>query len=97
MKINSLGHKEPQKDFLLKNNEQLFKSLFEEAIDGIVFWKHDGSILMANRAALKIFECSLEEFKNKNYGILFFKRTLAFIKLSKKLTDQTLYVVSFYF
>ncbi|MGG1691814.1 PAS domain-containing protein, partial [Heyndrickxia ginsengihumi] len=85
MKINSLGHKEPQKDFLLKNNEQLFKSLFEEAIDGIVFWKHDGSILMANRAALKIFECSLEEFKNKKLWDFVFQKNARFHQIIQEI------------
>ena len=51
-----------QKGFKLKKNAELFKSLFEEAIDGIVFWGQDGSILMANQSALNIFECTSEEF-----------------------------------
>ncbi len=54
-----------QMEFQLKRNEELFKGLFEEAIDAIVLWDHDGRVLKANASALKIFECSLSELLTK--------------------------------
>ncbi|RIW30168.1 PAS domain-containing sensor histidine kinase [Bacillus salacetis] len=54
-----------QMEIQLKRSEELFKDLFEEAIDAIVLWDHDGRVLRANRSALKIFECSLSEILTK--------------------------------
>ncbi|GIN83923.1 hypothetical protein J6TS2_03090 [Heyndrickxia sporothermodurans] len=61
-KLNNRLRFARQKGFKLKKNAELFRSLFEEAIDGIVFWDQDGNILMANQSALNIFECTSEEF-----------------------------------
>jgi two-component system, sporulation sensor kinase E len=49
----------------LKRSEELFKDLFDEAIDAIVLWDHDGRVLKANQSALKTFECSLSEILTK--------------------------------
>ncbi|WP_064092333.1 PAS domain-containing sensor histidine kinase [Rossellomorea aquimaris] len=54
-----------QMEIQLRRNEELFKGLFEEAIDGIVLWDQDGRVLKANPSALKIFECSLSELLSK--------------------------------
>ncbi len=54
-----------QMEIQLKRNEELFKGLFEEAIDAIVLWDQDGRVLKANTSALKIFECSLSELLSK--------------------------------
>jgi two-component system, sporulation sensor kinase E len=54
-----------QMEIQLKRSEELFKDLFEEAIDAIVLWDHDGRVLRANRSALKIFECTLSEILTK--------------------------------
>jgi two-component system, sporulation sensor kinase E len=54
-----------QMEIQLKRSEELFKDLFEEAIDAIVLWDQDGSVLRANKSALKIFECSLSEILTK--------------------------------
>jgi len=55
-----------QKNFNFKQSDELYRSLFEEAIDGIVFWDNEGNVLMANHSALKIFECTSEEFLKSN-------------------------------
>lgn len=55
-----------QKNFDLMQSDELYRSLFEEAIDGIVFWDNEGKVLMANHSALRIFECSSEEFLKSN-------------------------------
>jgi two-component system, sporulation sensor kinase E len=54
-----------QMEIQVKRNEELFKGLFEEAIDAIVLWDQDGRVLKANASALKIFECSLSELLSK--------------------------------
>ncbi|WP_018664981.1 PAS domain-containing sensor histidine kinase [Heyndrickxia acidiproducens] len=59
------SHFEKKERTLLTDNEQLYRTLFLEAIDAIVFWDREGRILLANNAALKIFECTIEEFTKK--------------------------------
>ncbi len=54
-----------QMEIQLKRNEELFKGLFEEAIDAIVLWDQDGRVLKANTSALKIFECTLADLLSK--------------------------------
>jgi two-component system, sporulation sensor kinase E len=54
-----------QIELTLKRSEELFKDLFEEAIDAIVFWDHDGSIIKANESASRIFETPLDELIGK--------------------------------
>ncbi|BCB03127.1 PAS domain S-box protein [Bacillus sp. KH172YL63] len=54
-----------QMEIQLKRNEELFKGLFEEAIDAIVLWDQDGRVLKANSSALKIFECTLADLLSK--------------------------------
>ncbi|MED1419614.1 PAS domain S-box protein [Bacillus smithii] len=55
-----------QMEIRLKKSEKMFEELFNEAVDAIVFWNRDGSIIKANRSALKVFECTLEELLNRN-------------------------------
>ncbi|MBE3568857.1 MAG: PAS domain S-box protein [Bacillales bacterium] len=55
-----------QMEIRLKKSEKMFEELFNEAVDAIVFWDKDGSIIKANRSALKVFECSLEELLTRN-------------------------------
>nr|WP_235801179.1 PAS domain-containing protein [Heyndrickxia coagulans] len=35
-------------------------------MDAIVFWDQNGRILLANEAALKIFECTMESLSGKS-------------------------------
>ncbi|PLR83975.1 PAS domain-containing sensor histidine kinase [Bacillus sp. V33-4] len=44
----------------IRKNEDLYQDLFEEALDGIIFWNGCGIVTRANQAACKIFECPLE-------------------------------------
>ncbi len=50
----------------LKTSEERFRSLFENAIDGI--WIHDleGNFITANKATEKMIGCSLEELYKRN-------------------------------
>lgn len=49
-----------------KINKDLYKDLFIEALEGIVFWSGRGEIVKANEAACRIFECSHEVLVTKN-------------------------------
>ncbi|PLR76119.1 PAS domain-containing sensor histidine kinase [Bacillus sp. V3-13] len=50
----------------IRKNEDLYQDLFEEALDGIIFWNGCGVVTRANRAACKIFECPLEQLLGTN-------------------------------
>ncbi|WP_335870199.1 PAS domain S-box protein [Bacillus sp. 2205SS5-2] len=52
---------EKQNGIDLKHNEELYRELFDEALDGMVIWGGDGKIIKANSAALRIFESNQEE------------------------------------
>lgn len=49
----------------VKKNSELYKDLFIEALDAIVFWGNDGQVIDANDSACKIFECHLDELKTR--------------------------------
>jgi len=73
-----------QKNFYFKQSDELYRSLFEEAIDGIVFWDNEGNVLMANQSALKIFECTSEEFLKGNIWDFVLEKNDHFNSLLKK-------------
>lgn len=49
----------------VQKNGELYRDLFIEALDGIIFWSSEEGILEANKSACKIFESSEEELKHK--------------------------------
>jgi two-component system, sporulation sensor kinase E len=49
----------------VQKNGELYKDLFIEALDGIIFWSVEEGIIEANKSACKIFESSEEELRNK--------------------------------
>ncbi|EIJ81718.1 signal transduction histidine kinase, nitrogen specific, NtrB [Bacillus methanolicus PB1] len=53
------------KEELVNKNDDLYIDLFEEAIDGIVFWRENGEVVKANKSSAKIFECSQNELCGK--------------------------------
>ena len=50
----------------IRKNEQLFRDLFEGALDGIILWNDQGNIERANKAACEIFETSHKDLINRN-------------------------------
>lgn len=50
-------------DASLTQSEQMFRSLFENNMDGVLLTTEDGGILAANPAAQRIFACSEEELR----------------------------------
>lgn len=51
----------------IKENEKLFQELFLEAMDGIIFWDMEGTIINANASACRIFECAYHELIGRNF------------------------------
>lgn len=49
----------------MKKNSELYKDLFIEALDGIVFWNDEEGVIAANEAACRIFESSLDELRHR--------------------------------
>ena len=52
----------------LLNREKRFRSIFENAISGIVFTDKNGIVILANKAFERISGYSLEELKNKAFA-----------------------------
>ncbi|MDQ0214848.1 two-component system, sporulation sensor kinase E [Oikeobacillus pervagus] len=73
----------------LEKSEKMFEALFNEAIDGIVFWDKDGHAIKANDSALKIFECTMEELINKKISdFILNKQDQKFIDTTHKLNEN---------
>lgn len=53
--VNLKNTKHKQKKETLLNNEEQFRLIFENSIDGILLTLSDGSVLLANQAACRIF------------------------------------------
>ncbi|WP_313770591.1 ATP-binding protein [Bacillus sp. S/N-304-OC-R1] len=52
-------------DIGMNQNTDMYKNLFEEALEGIIFWTGNGQIVKANEAACRIFESNHEVLVNK--------------------------------
>ncbi|QPC46130.1 PAS domain-containing sensor histidine kinase [Mangrovibacillus cuniculi] len=58
----------------LKASELFFKDLFDEALDAILFWDPNGQIIRANKSALRMFECSMDEILQRNVTEFVYKK-----------------------
>jgi two-component system, sporulation sensor kinase E len=65
--------------------EQLYKDLFSEALDGIIFWSGNGQIEMANGAACRIFECCHEELTKKKIDDFVYTKDEKFTRIVRQL------------
>lgn len=66
--LSSIGMENLQINQMKKNNiempiEDLFKSFFIESLDAIIFWNENMSVIDANDAACRLFECSIDILK----------------------------------
>ncbi|UQD51504.1 PAS domain-containing sensor histidine kinase [Bacillus methanolicus] len=73
------------KDELANKNEDLYIDLFEEAIDGIVFWQENGKVVKANLSAAKIFECSQNELIGKRLFDFVYEKNEKYYQITKEL------------
>ncbi|MBP3038405.1 PAS domain-containing protein [Bacillaceae bacterium Marseille-Q3522] len=68
----------------LKQNRHdlnLYKYLFLEAIEGIVFWQGEGTIIDANEAACRIFETEYQDLIRMNLQDFIYKKNDEFNKI----------------
>lgn len=72
----------------VKKNAELYKDLFVEAIDGIVFWKDDTMIIDANESACRIFESSLEDLKNRRQSDFVYEKDEKFLQIGEELYSK---------
>jgi two-component system, sporulation sensor kinase E len=66
--ISNVGKEKVRIDHMVKNDtgiqmEHLFKSFFVESLDAIIFWNENKTVIDANDAACRLFECSLDILK----------------------------------
>lgn len=72
----------------IKKNEELYKDLFTEALDGIIFWSGKGKIVDANEAACRIFECSYQELLTKKIEDFILPKDERFYQINEKLLEM---------
>lgn len=72
----------------VKKNEELYKDLFTEALDGIIFWSGKGKIVDANEAACRIFECSYQELLTKRMEDFILPKDEKYNKINEKLFEM---------
>ncbi|WP_449621455.1 PAS domain-containing sensor histidine kinase [Robertmurraya sp. Marseille-Q9965] len=77
-----LVHQEVQK------NEEFYRDLFIEALDGIVFWTIEDGIIEANESACKIFESSESELKHKKIEDFVFSHPSNYNRILKDLYSK---------
>lgn len=73
---------------IMKRNAELYKDLFVEALDGIVFWRDDTVIIDANESACRIFESSLEDLKNRKQSDFVYEKDERFYEIQKELYSK---------
>ncbi|QED47323.1 PAS domain S-box protein [Cytobacillus dafuensis] len=71
----------------VRKNEELYKDLFAEALDGIIFWTEKGKIVNANESACKIFESSYDDLVSKNINDYIYSKDDKFKKMYKNLFE----------
>lgn len=71
-----------------KISKDLYKDLFIEALEGIVFWSGNGKIVKVNEAACRIFESSKDELVTKNLKDFVYLNNYKFIKVVDQLFER---------
>ncbi|MGG0720387.1 ATP-binding protein [Robertmurraya massiliosenegalensis] len=81
-------------DILPKLNEkvqkqgELYRDLFVEALDGIIFWSSEKGIVEANQSACRIFESSEEELKNKKIEDFIYSKSSKSIRVLNEMYNK---------
>ncbi|WP_102271659.1 PAS domain-containing sensor histidine kinase [Cytobacillus massiliigabonensis] len=71
-----------------KINKDLYKDLFIEALEGIVFWSANGKIVQVNEAACRIFESSKDELLTKNLKDFVYPKNSNFMRIVNQLLER---------
>lgn len=69
-------------------NEGLFRNLFLETLDGIVFWGQYGKIFAANEATSQIFGLPLEELLQHNIDDFIYRKDKKYSEMKQKLRQD---------
>lgn len=72
----------------VQKNGELYRDLFLEALDGIIFWNNEVGIIEANESACKIFESSEEELRNKKIDDFIYGSKTTYAKVMKELETK---------
>lgn len=72
----------------VQKNGELYRDLFLEALDGIIFWNNEDGIIEANESACKIFESSEEELRNKKIDDFVYGSKTTYAKVMKELETK---------
>jgi two-component system, sporulation sensor kinase E len=75
-----------EKSFI--DNEGLFKNLFFETLDGIVFWGRCGKIFAANEATCKIFGLTIEEMLKYKISDFIYQKDEKYTEMKQILKDK---------
>lgn len=70
------------------DNEGLFKNLFFETLDGIVFWGRCGKIFAANEATCKIFGLTIEELLKYKISDFIYQKDEKYTEMKQVLNDK---------
>lgn len=62
----------------LLRSEKNFRAIFEDAIEAILIWRHDGVIVNANAASSRTFELPLEELIGTNLQTFINKKIVTY-------------------
>lgn len=100
LKISELTHEITESNIIekkLETSERIFTQLFDQSMEGIIFWNQDGIIFRVNQSACKIFESTREDmigsdiwkyiYMNNHY----FKRMLATFERDGQVRDDIFY------
>ncbi|RLQ97523.1 PAS domain S-box protein [Falsibacillus albus] len=77
-----------QMEIKLRRSEEQFEDLFEETIDAIVLWDHEGRIIKANKAALSIFECTIEELLQSKLWDFLYEKDRKYYHISAEFKEK---------
>ena len=93
--INTSVQEQVRKKFI--ENEGLFRNLFIETLDGIVFWGQYGKIIAANEATCHILGLSLEELLQHNISDFIYQKDKKYQEMKQVLRrDGALRDVAFF-
>lgn len=100
LRISELTHEITESNIIekkLETSERIFAELFDQSMEGIIFWNQDGIIFRVNQSACKIFESTREDmigsdiwkyiYMNNHY----FKRMLATFERDGQVRDDIFY------
>lgn len=78
----------PKLNQKVQKQGELYRDLFVEALDGIIFWSSEKGIVEANKSACRIFESSEEELKNKKIEDFIYSKSSKSIRVLNEMYNK---------